>query len=102
VRELGAEAVLIGRPLHLSGYAGAQAGYVERLGEHLRRVLDIPIVYWDERLSTVSAERELRDMGYAASQRAAMRDAVAAAIILQSYLDAQRRQDRDTPSVLTG
>jgi len=58
----------------------------------LREHVMVPVHFWDERLSTVEAEREMRASGARRNKRREMIDAVAAAIILQSYLDASRTQ----------
>ena len=87
VNEYEAEAVVMGLPLHLSGHAGEQAQTVTRLGDRLRQRLAVPVVMWDERLSTKGAQRLLIEAGMSPARRAARIDAAAAAVILQSYLD---------------
>lgn len=90
------EAVICGLPLTMDGNEGDQAKttrkWAERLAYALRAILEkpYPVIFWDERLSTFAANEILdrldaRDIG---------EDAAAAAVILQSYLDAQRRSDR--------
>jgi putative Holliday junction resolvase len=94
VRQEGAAAVICGLPLNMDGSEGAQAQRVRtwamRLAQALRVLLGrpLPVIFWDERLSTFVAQEWLRDQPSPAGE-----DAVAAAVILQSYLDAQRRGD---------
>lgn len=94
-REQGVEGFVIGHPLDDDGRAGAQAQRVERyaaaLVDALRgEGLDLPVVFWDERMSTVRAQEAMIAAGRKAQDRRARIDAVAAAVILQDYLDEQR------------
>ncbi len=88
--EYEVEKVVVGYPRSLDGTTGEQAGKVERYAEGLSEVLNVPVVLWDERLSTVSAERLMREAGLRSEKRRERVDAVAAAVILQDYLDSQR------------
>ena len=92
IEEEEAQAVIIGLPRSLSGELHEQAALVQAFAERLRSQITIPLEFWDERLSTVAAEREMRAAGTRRDRRRAMVDAVAAAIILQNYLDAHRAQ----------
>jgi len=96
VREQGVERVVVGYPLSLRGDVGPQAERVGRFARALARVLEVPVEMWDERYSTVDAERILREQGIGGRKRRRRIDATAAAVILQSYLDAQaqRRSER--------
>lgn len=81
--------VVVGRPLSLDGTEGPQARRVARYAEALAATLPVPVVAWDERFTTVAAEEILR-RARKKKQRVHIRDevdAVAAAVILQSYLD---------------
>ena len=82
--------IVVGMPVSLSGRKGAQAARTTAFAEELRRKTDIPVVFADERYSTVQAERSLRESGVQPSRDKARVDAAAAAVILQSYLDARR------------
>lgn len=95
VREHRVARVIVGLPLHLNGSEGEEAAWVRGWAGRLQARLDIPVELWDERLSTVAAERMLRESGMSRGRRRVRRDAVAAAMVLQSYLDAQRRKERD-------
>lgn len=89
----GAELVVVGRPLSLDGSEGPQARRVARYAEMLAARLPVPVVLWDERYTTAEAEEILRRRSE--KQRRHARavgdlDAIAAAVILQSYLDSGR------------
>lgn len=89
-REAGAETVLMGFPLTLRGEAGDAAKEVAALAERLKEAVGLPVVLWDERLSTAQAEKILLASDLSRRKRRAVVDGVAAALILQSYLDATR------------
>ena len=86
--------VVVGHPINMSGEAGPQARRVERYASGLAERLDVPLVLWDERLSTVEAEDRLRQAGASSREYRSRLDAVAAAVILQSYLDAVEEGDQ--------
>jgi len=92
----GACCVVVGMPTGLSGREGPQAAAVRQFVGQLRPAIDanVPIEYWDERLTTAVAERALRERGMRKNKRRAEVDAMAAAVILQGYLDAQRFRSR--------
>ncbi len=79
-------ALIVGMPRTLKGDLGEQAAKVAAFVEILRERTSIPVELRDERLSTVSAQRLMRETG----KKAKHDDAIAAAIILQSYLDEER------------
>ena len=85
--------IVVGMPVSLSGRKGAQAARTTAFAEGLRRKTDIPVVFADERYSTVQAERSLRESGVQPSRDKARVDAAAAAVILQSYLDSRRPEE---------
>ncbi len=88
VREHDVTLVVVGHPLLLSGEAGQRARHAEAFTEALRSFLDVPVVLHDERLSTVEAERALREAGARGRRRRAAVDRSAATVILQAHLDA--------------
>lgn len=92
VREQSVERVVVGYPLSLGGDVGPQAERVKRFARALAQVLEVPVEMWDERYSTVDAERILREQGVGGRKRRRRIDATAAAVILQSYLDARARR----------
>ncbi len=84
-----AERVVVGHPLLLSGVPGEKARDAETMVEALRgRLASVDVVLWDERLTTVQAERAMIAAGVRRKRRRERADSVAAALILQSYLDA--------------
>lgn len=85
------ERVIIGLPKGMSGREGPQAAETRAFAAELAECIDRPIVFWDERLTTAMAEQALIDLGHRRKTRKERIDAVAAALILQSYLDAHRR-----------
>ena len=89
VEELEAEQVVVGLPLSLDGREGPAAMAVRHEIEELRGVVMVPIEAWDERLSTVSAARGMRARGVKAKAGRRTIDQEAAAVILQSWLDAR-------------
>lgn len=86
----GVGLLLIGDPVHMSGRAGRQAEYVREFGERLGKAAGIPTRFWDERLTTVEAQRVLRQSGVSIEKRARAVDRLSAVILLESYLDACR------------
>lgn len=90
IRELSSyqlEEIVVGMPLLLSGKKGLLADEVKSFMEALSKATTIPIVSWDERLTSVQAERSLREGNMTRKQRSKHVDTVAAVILLQSYLD---------------
>jgi len=77
---------LLGIPLHLSGREGRQAAWVREFGEKLRESTGLPVEYWDERWTTVQANRVLKESGISIEKRAAAVDRLSAVILLESYL----------------
>jgi putative Holliday junction resolvase len=102
VREQEAVRIVVGHPLSLAGEVGSQAKRVERFTEELARAVEVPVELWDERYSTLSAERILRERGMSPRKRRRWVDATAAAIILQDYLDAQDPCAEATDATRTG
>jgi putative holliday junction resolvase len=80
--------LVMGLPISLSGEDSRQTAWVRNYTADLQNHLDIPIVFWDESLTTKQAEASLRARGKRGRQMKEWVDAVAAAFILQSYLDA--------------
>jgi putative Holliday junction resolvase len=89
VDEYAIERVIVGLPLSLDGTEGPQALQSRRYAERLAQALAIPIEFWDERYSSAVATDILREQGQHRRHMRDKLDATAAAVILQSYLDAQ-------------
>jgi|SRR5579859_303731 len=102
VEEEEAKAIIVGLPRSLSGELHSQATRVQEFADLLRNQVSVPVHFWDERLSTVAAEREMRAAGARRNKRKTMIDAVAAAIILQGYLDATRARGQGSTSPAPG
>ncbi len=88
VEEAGAGIVVVGLPLSLDGSTGPAAQTILAEVDELRAALPVDVVTWDERLSTVEAERSLRAMRVRKGRHRQVVDQVAATVILQSWLDA--------------
>lgn len=93
VDEYEVSLVVVGHPLELHGEVGPQARRVERYAAGLAGRLNVPLTLWDERLSTAEAEQILHEAGESTRQYRGRLDAVAAAVILQSYLDAVEERE---------
>jgi len=90
VAQHGVVHVVVGHPLLLDGREGEEARRVREWAGQLQERLSVPVELWDERLTTAMAERALLESGMRRERRRRHRDAVAAALILQNYLDAHR------------
>ena len=99
IKEWGVNRVVVGLPLSMDGSIGKQAEEVIAFSKALSHRTSVPIDTWDERLSTVAAECLMRDAGVKRDKRKAHRDAMAAAIILQGYLDRARSLSPEIPMI---
>ena len=98
VREKNAERVVVGLPRHMNGAAGASAADALAFAEKLRGLLPCEVVTWDERMTTIAANRALRDSGRKTRDSRQFIDQIAAQMILQGYLDSlQARDISDSP-----
>lgn len=88
--ELGAERIVVGLPVSLDGSEGPAAAAARRFAEEAGAATGLPVHLVDERFTTVSAERVLVEAGLSGRRRRRVRDRVAAAVLLQSYLDGER------------
>lgn len=91
VAQLGAVRVIVGLPLSMSGASGTAAQSAFEEAEALAGTVGVPVETYDERLTTVSAERALRAGGTKARARRGVIDKVAAAVMLQAWLDRSQR-----------
>ncbi len=82
------EKIVVGNPKRMDGSLGHRAEYTEAFARDLSKMLDIPYVMWDERLSSTEAHRILESGGVSGKKRKTKVDKIAAVIILQGYLDA--------------
>ena len=84
------EHVVVGLPLNMDGTEGPSAAEARRFGDAVVRQLGLPVDYWDERLTTTAANRVLLEADLSRAKRRAVVDRVAAALILQGWLDAHQ------------
>lgn len=89
VREEDAVAVVVGLPLNMDGTVGKAADAAKREAERMTTVVGVPVYVHDERLTTVEADRVLMEQKMKAQARRRVVDKVAAAVMLQSWLDAR-------------
>ncbi len=86
-RKEDADAFVLGLPKNMDGTEGPRAEVTRQFGDMLAAASGLPVIYQDERLTTVSAERVLLEADMRREKRKQVIDKVAAAIILQAYLD---------------
>ena len=87
IDEFEAEQVMIGLPLNMNGSEGPSAAMAREFGDQLAQAVSIPIIYRDERLSTMAAERYLLEGDVSRKKRKQVIDKMAAVFVLQGYLD---------------
>ena len=87
VKELAIEALVVGLPLHMNGSSGEAVDRARRFMEHLRRELGLPLWEVDERLSTIEAAEVWRAMSARQQRRYRTLDSLAAALILERFLE---------------
>ncbi|HIY32530.1 Holliday junction resolvase RuvX [Evtepia sp.] len=101
-RKQGAEELVMGYPRNMDGTLGPRAEKYAAFAKELEAATGLPVVLWDERRTTVDAHRILGEQGIRAKQRKDKVDAVAAALILEGYLDWKRiqaqRQEKEEPT----
>lgn len=90
VRDYEVQEILVGLPLNMNGTEGPQAIRMRGFAEELGRGLKLPVVLWDERLTTVAAEEFLRGAEVSGKKRRRVIDKMAAVFILQDHLNATR------------
>jgi putative Holliday junction resolvase len=81
--------VVVGNPKHLSGAEGRQSEWARDFANRLAEFTGLPVVLWDERWTSVEANRVLDDSGMSRAKRRAQVDKLAAVLLLENYLDAQ-------------
>ena len=92
IEEYQAERIVLGYPKNMNNTIGERAEETEQFKEDLERRTGLEVILWDERLSTVEAERILMDTGVRRENRKQYVDKMAAAVILQNYLDSQAHE----------
>ncbi len=94
ISEYQVETIVLGYPKNMDDTVGERAEKTEEFAEILRRRTGLPVILWDERLTTAAADEILAESGVPAGERKKVIDKVAAGIILQDYLDESRRKRR--------
>lgn len=92
IEEYQAERIVLGYPKNMNNTIGERAEATEQFKEDLERRTGLEVILWDERLSTVEAERILMDTGVRRENRKQYVDKMAAVVILQNYLDSQAHE----------
>ena len=87
IAEYEVHELVVGMPKNMNGTKGERAEKTEEFVEKMTEVIDLPVTYWDERLSTVMAERQLIAADVSRKKRKSVIDKMAAVVILQGYLD---------------
>ncbi len=82
--------IVIGLPLRMDGTEGTRVEKTRRFADWLRSFIDLPVVFWDERLTTKQALHLLREQSSGPQKKKQRKDKVAAAIILAAYLESER------------
>jgi putative Holliday junction resolvase len=85
-RQWNVRTLLVGRPLHMSGDESRQSIYTREFAQRLEEHLELPVVFWDERLTSLEAERVLKEGGVSLEKRKGAVDRLAAVLLLESYL----------------
>ncbi len=92
VKEYEVEEIIVGLPRNMDGTIGPQAREILAFQEKLARAVNIPVITWDERLTTVAANRTLLEANVRRSRRKKVIDKLAAVFILESYLRYKKKQ----------
>jgi putative Holliday junction resolvase len=95
ISQFGINKIVVGLPKNMNGTLGKQAEIVLKWMEVLKHKIQVPMVTWDERLSTVGASRVLLEADLSRRKRKRVIDKLAAVLILQGYLEQSRRTDRE-------
>ena len=85
--------IIVGLPKSMDGSLGFKAQEVMQFADLLRKRTDVPVILWDERLTTKMADRSMLEADMSRRKRRRKADMVAAQLILQSYLDSRRREN---------
>jgi putative holliday junction resolvase len=85
--------LVVGKPLHMSGSESRQSQYTEQFANRLAEHTGLSVMYWDERLTSMEAERVLREAAVTIDQKRKAVDRLAAVLLLESYLDHLRMEN---------
>lgn len=92
-REYNVDEIVVGYPRHLNGTPNEEAPAYATFGENVGGKIGVPVIFWDERLTTVAAERALLEGDLRRRKRRKVIDQVAACLILESYLTWRRNRE---------
>jgi len=87
ITQYGVEKIVVGLPKNMNGTLGPRAEITQQFADLLKKEFELPIIFWDERLTTVSAEKTLIEADVSRKKRKSVIDKMAAMLILQGYLD---------------
>lgn len=93
--EYGVQEIVVGYPKNMNGSVGERAQKCEKFAELLRKLVKVPVKLWDERSTTVSATNYLNETNTRGKKRKEVIDAVAATIILESYMDYRKNHKEE-------
>jgi len=93
IRRYNVRELVIGLPLRMSGDEGRQSGKAREFAEMVREHFELPVHLWDERLTSVEANRVLRESEMSIRKRAAVVDQLAAVLILQNFMEAKKSRE---------
>ena len=94
LKEYPVNAIILGYPKHMNGSIGDGGRRSEFFKEEIEKFINIPVILWDERLTTVSAHKSLMQNNMRNEKRKKVIDQVAAVTMLQEYLDQQRHKEQ--------
>ncbi|MBO4749402.1 MAG: Holliday junction resolvase RuvX [Lachnospiraceae bacterium] len=94
-KEYDVEKIVLGRPKHMNGTEGVRVELTEEFKANLERRSGLPVVFWDERLTTVAADKAMMEAGIRREHRKEYVDMIAATLILQGYLDYLANQPKE-------
>ena len=98
IRQYDVQEIVVGLPLRMSGQEGTQSGKIQAFAEDLRKRFHLPIHLWDERLTSVEANRLLRETDLSIEKRAKAVDRMAAILILQAWMEHKRCSPAQVPA----
>lgn len=94
ILEYGVDEIVLGKPLHMNGDEGERVRLTEEFRDKLEHRTGLPVTMWDERLTTVAADRTMMETGIRRENRRDYVDEIAATLILQGYLDYRANQKK--------
>lgn len=93
IEEYQVEEIVLGLPKNMNNTEGQRVALTREFAEKLERRTGLPVIFWDERLTTVAADRAMIEAGIRREKRKSYVDKIAASLILQGYLDSRRETD---------